>query len=226
MLAHAPAPQIFGEQKIVTMAKSQDGVSGTPIRRRLEPRELDQLFRTARTYNAWRDEPVPTALIHELYELLKWGPTSANSSPARFVFLVGAEAKTRLEPYLSSANRAKTLSAPVCVIVAYERGFADKLPKLFPHDPGARSWFADPVMAEATAFRNGSLQGAYFLLAARSLGLDCGPMSGFDQEGVDREFFAGSSIRSNFLCNIGYGANEGLFPRLPRLALEEACTIL
>ena len=214
------------ETEFVTMAKSQHGISGTSIRPRLEPWALDQLFRSARTHNAWRDEPIPTTLIYELYDLLKWGPTSANSSPARFVFLVTAEAKARLEPYLASANRAKTMSAPICVIVAYDLGFAEKLPNLFPHAADARNWFADPVMAEATAFRNSSLQGAYLLLAARSLGLDCGPMSGFDQEGVDREFFAGGSIRSNFLCNIGYGANETLFPRLPRLPLEEACTIL
>jgi nitroreductase len=192
----------------------------------LDSRALDQLFRTARTYNAWRDEPVPTAIIHELYELLKWGPTSANTSPARFVFLTTAEAKARLEPFLSGANRAKTMSAPLCVIVAYDLGFAEKLPYLFPHVPDMQNWFADPAVAEATAFRNSALQGAYLLMAARSLGLDCGPMSGFDQEGVDQAFFADSSTRSNFLCNIGYGADDGLFARLPRLPLDEACTIL
>jgi 3-hydroxypropanoate dehydrogenase len=208
------------------MIKSQDEMNGATIQMRLEPRALDQLFRSARTHNAWRDKPISTTLIHELYDLLKWGPTSANCSPARFVFLVTAEAKARLEPHLLSANRAKTMSAPICVIVAYDLGFAEKLPDLFPHEPDARSWFSNPVITETTAFRNSSLQGAYLLLAARSLGLDCGPMSGFDHEGVDREFFGGSSIRSNFLCNIGYGANESLFPRLPRLPLEEACTFL
>jgi 3-hydroxypropanoate dehydrogenase len=208
------------------MPKAQHAISGGPIRQRLEPQALDQLFRTARTHNAWRDKPISEALIHELYDLLKWGPTSANSCPARFVFLVTAGAKARLERHISSANRAKTMSSPICVIVGYDFGFAEKLPTLFPHAPDARSWFADPVMAEATAFRNSSLQGAYLLLAARSLGLDCGPMSGFDHAGVDREFFSGGSIRSNFLCNIGYGANDALFPRLPRLPIEEACTLL
>jgi 3-hydroxypropanoate dehydrogenase len=225
VLARAP-PQKLAGRELVTMAKAQDGLRGTPIQQRLEPRAFDQLFRKARTHNAWRDEALPPSLIHELYELLKWGPTSANCSPARFVFLVTVAAKARLEPYLASGNRGKTMSAPVCVIVAHDLRFAEKLPNLFPHAPDAPSWFSDPATAEATAFRNGTLQGAYLLLAARSLGLDCGPMSGFDQKGVDREFFAGGSIRSNFLCNIGYGANEALLPRLPRLPLEDACTIL
>jgi len=204
----------------------QDAELGASHRPPLEPHALDQLFRTARTYNAWRDEPVPAARIAELYELMRWGPTSANTSPARFAFLVTAKAKARLAPHLSDANRAKTMSAPICVIVAFDLNFAEKLPQLFPHVPDIKSLFADPAMAEVTAFRNGALQGAYLLLAARSLGLDCGPMSGFDQKGVDQEFFPGSSIRSNFLCNIGYGADDGLFPRLPRLRFEEACTIL
>jgi nitroreductase len=192
----------------------------------LEPAALDQLFRTARTRNAWRADPVPEALIRELYELLKWAPTSANVSPGRFVFLTSAAAKERLAPFLSSANRAKTLAAPVVAIVAYDLGFAEKIPQLFPHAPGAAAWFADPAVAEETAFRNGSLQGAYLMMAARALGLDCGPMSGFDRAGVDAAFFAGTAWRSNFLCNLGYGSDENLFERLPRLAFEEACQIL
>ena len=127
---------------------------------------------------------------------------------------------------LSRGNRAKTMAAPVVVIVAYDMAFAEKIPQLFPHQPGAASWFADPAVAEQTAFRNGSLQGAYLIMAARALGLDCGPMSGFDRAGVDDEFFAGTSRRSNFLCNIGYGSDENLFERLPRLSFEEACQIL
>jgi 3-hydroxypropanoate dehydrogenase len=203
-------------------------VAGSPaaIRARLGPAALDQLFREARTQNAWRDIPVPDGVIHELYELLKWGPTSANSCPARFVFLKSAEAKARLEPHLSPANREKTLAAPLCVIVAYDAAFAEKLPRLFPHMPDVAAWFADPALAESTAFRNSSLQGAYLILAARALGLDAGPMSGFDQEGVDRTFFADGALRSNFLCNLGYGASEGLFPRLPRLSFDEAGQIL
>lgn len=187
---------------------------------------LDQLFRAARTHNAWRDEPVPDSVILELYELLKWGPTSANASPGRFVFLKSEAAKRRLEPFLSEANREKTMAAAVCVIVAHDMGFADHFPTLFPHMPGVGAWFAEPAVAEATAFRNGSLQGAYLILAARALGLDAGPMSGFDQKGVDDAFFAGSRWRSNFLCNLGYGAPEGLFERLPRLAFADAGQIL
>jgi len=192
----------------------------------LEPSALDQLFRTARTRNAWRDDPVPETLIRELYELLKWAPTATNVAPGRFVFLTSEAAKARLSPHLSRGNRAKTMAAPVVVIVAYDMAFAEKIPQLFPHQPGAASWFADPAVAEQTAFRNGSLQGAYLIMAARALGLDCGPMSGFDRAGVDDEFFAGTSRRSNFLCNIGYGSDENLFERLPRLSFEEACQIL
>ena len=184
------------------------------------------MFRTARSHNAWRDAPVTDALIHELYELLKWGPTSANASPARFVFLKSPEAKGRLEPFLSAANRAKTLAAPLCVIVASDLGFADKLAFLFPHMSDVAGWFADPLLAETTATRNASLQGAYLILAARALGLDAGPMSGFDRDGVDQAFFTGTAWRSNFLCNLGYGAPEALFPRLPRLPFDEASLIL
>jgi 3-hydroxypropanoate dehydrogenase len=188
--------------------------------------ELDQLFRTARTRNGWRPEPVPEAVIRELYDLLKWGPTSANLSPARFVFLTTEAAKARLAPHLSSSNQTKALTAPVIAIVAYDLQFAEHAPRLFPHSPGVKDWFGDPTVAQETAFRNGTLQGAYLILAARALGLDCGPMSGFDPKGVDAEFFGGSSLRTNFICNLGYGSEENLFERLPRLSFEEACRIL
>ena len=193
---------------------------------RLAEAALDQLFRTARTRNAWLPRPVPEALLREIYELAKWGPTSANVSPGRFLFLTSEAAKARLSPHLSSNNRAKTLAAPVTAIVAYDTAFAAQIPRLFPHNPGAQAWFKEPAMAAETAFRNGSLQGAYLMLAARALGLDCGPMSGFDREGVDREFFAGSTWRANFLCNLGYGSDEGLFERLPRLLFEQAGSVL
>lgn len=186
----------------------------------------DQLFRKARTRNAFSDKPVPEALIRELYDLARMGPTSGNVGPARFVFLTTPEAKTRLAPLMSRANRSKAIGAAVQVIVAYDLAFANRIPELFPHNPGSAAWFKDPAVAEETAFRNGSLQGAYLILAARTLGLDCGPMSGFDRAGVDAEFFAGTTWRSNFLCNIGYGADEALFPRLPRLSFEDACQVL
>jgi nitroreductase len=187
---------------------------------------LDQLFRTARTYNAFAPEALPRALLHEIYELAKWAPTASNSNPGRFVFLATPEARARLSPHMSSANRAKTFAAPVNVIMAYDLRFADKIPQLFPHKPEAAAWFADPKTAQETAFRNGSLQAAYLMMAARSLGLDCGPMSGFNPAGVNEEFFAGTSWRANFICNLGYGTTQDLFPRLPRVAFEEACEIL
>ena len=192
----------------------------------LPPGALDQLFREARTYNTFSDRPVSAALLRELYELAKWGPTSGNVLPGRFVFLTTPQAKARLSPLMSRANRSKAIGAAVQVIVAYDLAFADRIPELFPHNPGSAAWFKDAAVAEETAFRNGSLQGAYMILAARSLGLDCGPMSGFDRAGVDAEFFAGTSWRSNFLCNIGYGTDENLLPRLPRLAFEDACLVL
>lgn len=186
---------------------------------------LDQLFRTARTANGWTSQPVPQALLHELYDLAKWGPTSANVAPARFVFLTTPEAKARLAPHLSNANRAKTLSAPVTAIVAYDLDFAERVPELFPHNPGAKSWFADPEVEAITAVRNGTLQGAYLILAARALGLDCGPMSGFDHGAVDAEFFEGRRWVTNFVCNLGYADPAAVFERLPRLAFGEACEI-
>lgn len=192
----------------------------------LSDQTLDQLFRSARTANAWTSRAVPTSLLRELYELAKLGPTSANLSPARFVFLATEEAKARLAPHLSSANRAKALTAPVNVVIAYDLDFAARAPELFPHNPGVGAWFSDPEVAAVTAIRNGSLQGAYLMLAARALGLDCGPMSGFNHAGVDAEFFAGRRVVTNFVCSLGYGSQVDLFPRLPRLAFEDACEVL
>lgn len=187
---------------------------------------LDTIFRKARTQNKWLDKPVSPALLMAIYDLMRWAPTSANMSPARFIFVTSKEAKERLKPFLSEGNREKTMAAPVTAIVGYDVGFAEHLPKLFPHAPDAKNWFRDPAAAQVHAFRNGSLQGAYFMMAARSLGLDCGPMSGFDNAGVDREFFAGTTVKSNFLCNVGYGDPSRLFPRSPRLSFDEACSIL
>jgi 3-hydroxypropanoate dehydrogenase len=187
---------------------------------------LDQLFRNARTFNAFLPKPVSEEQLHALYELAKFGPTSANSSPMRLVFVKSAEAKEKLRPFLSEGNRAKTLAAPVTAIVANDHEFYEKLPQLFPH-ADARSWFVgNPVMIERTASRNATLQGAYVIIAARALGLDCGPMSGFDNDGVDQAFFAGTQIKSNFLINIGYGdSSRDLFPRSPRLSFDEACRV-
>ena len=187
--------------------------------------DLDVIFRKARTQNKWLDKPVSPALIMAIYDLMRWGPTSANQSPARFVFVTSKEAKERLKPHLSEGNRAKTMSAPVTAIIGYDLDFPETLPKLFPHAPDAKNWFKGPA-GEVHAFRNGTLQGAYFIIAARALGLDCGPMSGFDNAGVDKEFFPGGRIKSNFICSIGYGDPAGLFPRSPRLSFDEACKIL
>ncbi|ALJ29449.1 malonic semialdehyde reductase [Stenotrophomonas acidaminiphila] len=187
---------------------------------------LDQLFRTARTQNAFQDRPVEDSQLRALYDLLKWGPTAANSTPARFVFVKSAEAKQKLAPALSEGNLAKTLAAPVTVIVGYDEDFHEKLPYLFPHTD-AKSWFDGPREGRhEAAFRNGSLQGAYLMLAARALGLDAGPMSGFDNAKVDAAFFAGTAIKSNFLVNLGYGDPSGVFPRLPRLSFDEAARIV
>ncbi len=191
----------------------------------LDAAALDQLFLQARTRNAWRSETLPEATWRRLYDVLKFGPTSANCSPARFVFLTTEAGKKRIEPYLSEGNRAKTMGAPCIVVIGYDLDFASRLPKLFPHNPDAPNWFKDPKTAEVTAFRNGSLQGAYLILAARALGLDAGPMSGFDNAGVDREFFAGTNVRSNFICALGHGSDTP-FPRSPRLDFDEACQIL
>lgn len=191
----------------------------------LDATALDQLFRTARTHNAWQAKDVPDALLHQLYDLLKWAPTGANCSPARFVFVKSAEAKAKLKAALAPGNVEKTMAAPVTVIVGQDLAFPDTLPQLFPH-ADARSWFVgNDALIESTAFRNASLQGAYLILAARALGLDTGAMSGFDAARVDADFFAGTRIRSNFLINLGYGDPAGLFPRSPRLAFDEAARI-
>ena len=192
----------------------------------LDQKALDQLFLSARTHNAWLPRPVPDEVLHRLIDVLKMGPTSANCSPARIVFVKTAEAKTRLEPLLDTGNREKTVAAPVTAIIGHDMQFYDQLPKLFPHT-NARVWFAGKreKIAE-TAFRNGSLQGAYLILAARALGLDCGPMSGFDNAGVDAAFFAGTETKSNFLCNLGYGDPAALMPRSPRFAFDEMARIV
>jgi 3-hydroxypropanoate dehydrogenase len=189
----------------------------------LDDRALDQLFRDARTQNKWQDRPVPDATLEEVYNILKWAPTSANSSPARFVFIRTAEGRAKLKQALSPGNLEKTMTAPVTVIVAHDVEFYEKLPFLFPH-ADARSWFAgNPAFAETSAFRNGTLQGAYLMMAARSVGLDVGAMSGFDNAKVDELFLAGTTWKSNFLVNLGYGDPAGLFPRSPRLSFDEAC---
>ncbi|MEO7251174.1 MAG: malonic semialdehyde reductase [Arenimonas sp.] len=191
---------------------------------------LDQLFRSARTYGgtaqAWLDVPLSDDQLHELYELTKMGPTSANCSPARFVFVRSPEEKSKLRDALDEGNIAPTMAAPLTVIIGSDQEFYEKLPQLFPHTD-ARSWFAGkPEVIKATAMRNSSLQGAYLILAARALGLDCGPMSGFDAGKVDAAFFAGTSIKANFLVNLGHGDPASLFPRSPRLDFDEACRIL
>jgi 3-hydroxypropanoate dehydrogenase len=187
----------------------------------LDERALDQLFREARTHNGWLNRPVPEALLREAVELAKMGPTSANTSPMRVVFVRSEEGKARLKPALMPLNVEKTMQAPVTAIVGNDHGFPDLLPRLFPH-ADAKSWFVgnDAFIAD-TAYRNATLQGAYLLLALRSLGLDTGPMSGVDYAKVDAEFFAGTQVRTNFLINIGYGDASKLFPRSPRLAFEE-----
>jgi 3-hydroxypropanoate dehydrogenase len=189
-------------------------------------RALDTLFRTARTHNAWLDKPVSEALLREVYDLAKMGPTSANLTPARFLFLTTPEAKERLVPALMPQNVEKTRTAPVVVVIAYDTEFYEQAPKLFPH-MDIRPWFANNrPLAQETAFRNSSLQGAYFMLAARALGLDCGPMSGFDPEKLNAEFFPDGKWKANFICNLGYGDAGKLFPRNPRLEFEEATVVL
>src|SRR5437868_5932318 len=211
------------------------------LRQTLDDRALDTLFREGRSYMKWQARPVTDDLLHELYDTLKWAPTSANAAPARFAFLRSKEAKERLRPALAPMNVEKTMTAPVTVIVAYDVKFYDQLPKLFPHSPGMLKLFVNnPDLVEVTARRNSSLQGAYLILAARALGLDCGPLSGFDNARVDEEFFAAGKpcfgcdqeffpeghVKSNFLCNLGYGDPSTLHPRLPRLPFAEACSLL
>ena len=189
--------------------------------------DLDLIFRCARTHHVWLDQPVEDALLQQVYDLAKMGPTSANMCPMRIVFVKSREAKEKLKPALDAGNVDKTMKAPVTAIIGMDIRFYDKLPKLFPH-ADAKSWFKDlPENAlEYVALRNGSLQGAYFMLAARALGLDCGPMSGFDNAKVDEAFFAGTTIKSNFLCNLGHGYPSKLYPRSPRLGFEEACKVV
>ena len=202
---------------------------------------LDRLFRDARTHSAWLDQPVPDDVLRFVYDLMKWCPTSANGNPGRFVFVRSGTAKERLRPALAPGNVDKTMQAPVTVIVAYDLLFYEKLPRLFPHAPAMRELFAkNPQLVESTAIRNSSLQGGYLILAARAAGLDCGPMSGFDHakvdeaffgtgkdcEGCDEEFFPEGHVRSNFLCNLGYGDPSRLAPRNPRPAFDEACILL
>lgn len=186
----------------------------------------DTLFTHARTHNAWSARPVTDAQLHHIYELMKWGPTSANCSPARIVFVKSAQEKERLVACMSPGNAVKTRAAPVTAIIAMDMAFYEKLPVLFPH-ADAKSWFAgNQSLIDATAFRNSSLQGGYFILAARTVGLDCGPMSGFDAEKLNAEFFAGTSLKVNFVCSLGYGDPEQLFSRSPRLAFDDACRIV
>jgi 3-hydroxypropanoate dehydrogenase len=186
---------------------------------------LEQLFTKARTHNGWLDRPVPDSLLREAVDIAKWGPTSANCLPMRVVFVRSAKAKERLAPALSSGNLAKTMAAPATAIVAYDLKFYEHLPRLYPA-ADARSWFeGDEALIQQTAFRNGSLQGAYFILALRALGLDVGPMSGFDNGKVDAEFFTSGAVKSNFLINIGYGDESKLYPRGPRFSFEEIAQI-
>jgi 3-hydroxypropanoate dehydrogenase len=188
---------------------------------------LDQLFLAARTHNKWLDKDVPDSLLKQLVDIMKMGPTSANCQPSRIVFVKSAAAKARLAPFLSEGNRAKTMTAPVCAIIGYDLEFYENLPRVFPHNQAAKGWFtSSPDHAEKTAFRNGTLQGAYFILAARALGLDTGPMSGYDQPGVDKEFFPDGKVKSNFLCSVGYGDASAVLGRLPRLAFDDMAKIL
>ncbi|MFC3712356.1 malonic semialdehyde reductase [Sphingoaurantiacus capsulatus] len=192
----------------------------------LSDRDLDTIFRSARTYYSWADTPVTRVQMQAIYDLARMGPTSANASPARFIWCESQEAKEKLGACVSDGNRPKVLEAPVTVVIGMDMEFYTKLPELFPHDQTARTWFEghDGVVRD-TAFRNSSLQGAYLIMAARAVGLDCGPMSGFDKAKVDAAFFAGTKVETNFICSIGHGTDEKLFPRLPRLAFEEACEI-
>lgn len=187
---------------------------------------LDQIFRTARTHYDWEAGPLPDGTLEQLYELMKLGPTSANCSPARILFCQTEAARARLAAHASEANRPKILTAPVTAIIGMDLDFVDRLPELFPHTDAA-SWFrGNPELIASTAFRNSSLQGAWLIMAARASGLDTGPMSGFDKPGVDREFWSGTRVETNFICSIGIGTGRKLFPRLPRLAFDDACRIL
>jgi 3-hydroxypropanoate dehydrogenase len=194
---------------------------------KLDDAALDTLFREAHTHNKFTSEPVTDDDLRAIYELAKMGPTSANSSPGRFLFVRTQWSKEKLRAALSAGNTEKTMAAPVTVIVAYDPKFYEHLPKLFPHNPDARGWFSDnPSLAEQTAFRNGTLQGAYFIIAARALGFDCGPMSGFDNAQVDEAFLTDRGWKSNFLINLAHGDPAGVYPRSPRFTFDEACVLL
>lgn len=187
---------------------------------------LDLLFNDARTHSYWEKRDISDDLLRQAYELAKFGPTSVNCSPMRIIFVKSAAGKEKLRPFLAEGNVEKTMSAPVTAIIGMDYAFYEDLPVLFPHTD-ARSWFVgNQSLIDDTAFRNASLQGAYFIMAARAVGLDCGPMSGFNNAGLDEAFFKGTSIKSNFLCNLGYGVPEKLFPRSPRLSFEKACEII
>jgi 3-hydroxypropanoate dehydrogenase len=194
----------------------------------LDDKALDRILRSARTHNGWLPKPVTDDQLRALHDLAKWGPTSANSQPARFVFVRTKEGKEKLRPALSAGNTEKTMTAPVTAIVAYDSQFYEHLPKHFPHDQTAIHWFkgeGKEAVASATAFRNGTLQGAYLIIAARALGLDCGAMSGFNNAVVDENFFPDGRFKTNFLCNIGYGDESKIFARSPRMNFEDACTL-
>jgi len=216
----------FAEDRIV--AEAQQVVRDLRGRvTRLDDNGLDLLFRCARSHNGWQDRPVSDAQLHELYEIVRCGPTANNGQPARITFLRSSEAKARLAPALAPGNVAKAEKAPVVAIIGFDTSFYENFDTLFPHKPEYKTKFADnTALAETVAFRNGSLQGAYFILAARALGLDAGPMSGFDNAKADAAFFAGTSVKSNFVCAIGYGDETAIFGRLPRLEFDQACTIL
>lgn len=188
---------------------------------------LDVILREARTRNGWQDRPVPEALLRQIHADSAFGPTSVNCQPLRVAFVTSQAAKGQLAPLLAEGNRAKALASPVVAIFGYDLGFPATLPRVFPHAPAARSWFeGNAAHIAETAFRNGTLQAAWFMVAARAHGLDCGPMSGFDAEAVTRTFFAGTEVRANFICSLGYGTDENLFPRSPRLGFDEVCRIL
>ena len=189
----------------------------------LDDAALDLLFREARSYNRWSDKAVPAATLRAVYDLVKMGPTSANCSPARFVFVTSEAGRELLAGCVSAGNAGKVRQAPVTAIIGMDEEFHERIPELFPHNPGARNWFLDREARLSTAFRNATLQGAYLMLAARALGLDCGPMSGFKHDKVDAAFFPGTTVKSNFLCALGHGTTEELYPRSPRLAFDDAC---
>ena len=220
-----PATHIVADGNEESAMKPFDTLPTEP--RRIEDDDLRQLFLDARTHNAWLDKPVPDTVLREIYDIVKFGPTSMNTQPMRLLFLRTAAAKERLRPHLAPANVDKTMTAPVTAIVGHDLAFHEHLPRLFPHHPNAKGMFESKLpLIEMTAFRNGSLQGAYLIIAARALGLDCGPMSGFDNAGVDAEFFVGTQVKSNFLCNLGYGDHSKVFARTPRFDFASVCTLL